>query len=348
MLRRLRVLLVLLPFLTSSAIAQHLGVGGGDLRVHVVSTNDRPLGENMRVRLISNGSGSSLVEGYTDGAGEVTFNAVAPGMYHVLVSGQGYSEADSGQFEVDQRKMTQTLYVRVRPAAANDGDGEVVLGAKGPMVDASMLNAPKKAVQELRKGNDLMKDREWAKAAEHLQKAVAIDPQFAAAYNNLGVAYARMGDPVREREALDQSLKLNDHNAAALVNRAHLALKEHDLAGAEGYLSRATASDPQNVQTLMVLAKVQLLSGHYEAALVSARRVHTLPHQQYAMVHYLAARACEGRSQLQDAAAELRLFLQEEPRGQWSDAARKELGLLQAGSIPRTTPSHEEQAARVR
>lgn len=334
MLRCLRVLLALLPFLASSAVAQHLGVGGGDLRVHVVSSNDRPLGQMMRVRLVSNGSGNPLSEGYTDSGGVVIFNAIAPGTYHVLVSGQGYEEADSGAVDVDQRKMSQTLFVRVRPAAADDG--EVLVGAKGPMVDVSMLKAPKKAIQELRKGNDAMKDQEWPKAVEHLQKAIAIDPEFAAAYNNLGVAYARMGDRVHEHEALDHSLRLNDHNAAALMNRANLALKEHDLAGAEGYLTRATAVDPQNVQALMVLAKVQLFSGHYEAARISARKVHTLPHQQYAMVHYLAARACEGAKQLQDAAAELRLFLQEEPHGQWSDAARKELGLLEAGRLPST------------
>lgn len=334
MLRRLRVFLLLLPFLASSAVAQHLGVGGGDLRVHVVSTNDRPLGQMMRVRLVSNGSGNPLSEGYTDSGGVVTFNAIAPGTYHVLVSGQGYEEADSGAVDVDQRKMSQTVFIRVRPVAADDG--EVLVGAKGAMVDVSMLKAPKQAIQELRKGNDAMKDQQWAKAVEHLQKAVAIDPEFAAAYNNLGVAYARMGDRAHEREALDHSLKLNPHNAAALVNRAHLALKEQDLTGAEEYLTRATAADPENVQMLMVLAKVQLFARHYDAALTSAKKVHTFPHQQYAMVHYLAARACEGLSRLQDAASELRVFLQEEPKGQWSDAARKELGLLEAGSIPRT------------
>jgi tetratricopeptide (TPR) repeat protein len=347
MVRRFCVHLLFLACIPSSVVAQHLGVGAGDLRVHVVSTTDRPLGQMMRVRLFSNSSGGSpLLEGYTDSAGEVMFSGVAPGMYHVLVSGQGYEDADSGDVEVDERRLTQRLFVRVRPVAADDG--EVVLGAKGSTVDVSMLNAPKKAVQELRKGNDLMKNQEWQKAVEHLQKAVAIDPEFAAAYNNLGVAYSRVGDLAHEREALDQSLRLNDHNAAALVNRAHLALRELDLAGAEGYLTRATAADPQNAQTLVVLAKVQFLCGHYEAALTSTRKVHMLPHRQYAIVHYFAARACEGTNHLQDAAAELRQFLQEEPHGQWSDGARKELGLLEAGSLPRTNQSPQEQAARVR
>ena len=314
MVRRFCVHLLFLACIPSSVVAQHLGVGAGDLRVHVVSTTDRPLGQMMRVRLFSNSSGGSpLVEGYTDSAGEVMFNGVAPGMYHVLVSGQGYEDADSGDVEVDERRLTQRLFVRVRPVAADDG--EVVLGAKGSTVDVSMLNAPKKAVQELRKGNDLMKNQEWQKAVEHLQKAVAIDPEFAAAYNNLGVAYSRVGDRAHEREALDHSLRLNDHNAAALVNRAHLALRELDLAG---------------------------------AALTSTRKVHMLPHRQYAIVHYFAARACEGTNHLQDAAAELRQFLQEEPHGQWSDGARKELGLLEAGSLPRTNQSPQEQAARVR
>lgn len=325
------ILLALSAIPTAAQMPNGLARNGVSLRVHVVRPGGGPA-PGVRVRLSS--AGSPALEEFSDDSGQVLFNGLSPGTYHAVASAEGYADADSGSFEVDARAMGQSQFLRLRPKPESGG-WKMLSGREG-VVGVSTLGVPRNAIQELHKANALMERQEWKKAVEHLNKAVARYPGFAAAYNNLGVAYAHLGDRDHERQMLDQALKLNDRNATALMNRAHVAIQDHDLAGAEGYLTRATALDPQNVQALMVLAKVQLFARHYDAALMSARKVHTLPHQQYPIVHYLAARACESRNQLQDAAAELRLFLQEEPHGQWSDAARKELGLLEAGSVPDT------------
>jgi tetratricopeptide (TPR) repeat protein len=334
-LRSLLVLGLLLSAPTISTLAQRMGgldMGGASLRVHVVASDDRPVGQGLRVRLMGAGGGSPAAESYTDNSGEVTFSGIEPGTYHVFVSGEGYQDSATAGIEIDRRQMSETRFVRVRRAKEDEG---VVMGSpNNATIDVSLLRAPAKARKEFEKANQLLARQQWAKAAGHLQKAVAIDPKFGAAYNNLAVAYAKLGDVEREREALDKALESNDHNLAALANRARLALNEKDMAGGERYLTRALALDPGNTQMLMVLAKIQLLSRQYDAAVASAQRIHSLPHQKYALVHYLAARALEAEHHLPAAASELRVFLKEEPDGQWTAAARKELGLLEAGSVP--------------
>jgi lipopolysaccharide biosynthesis regulator YciM len=113
------------------------------------------------------------------------------------------------------------------------------------------------------------------------------------------------------------------------VNLARLEMKEHNFRAAEADLNKATSADPTDVRTLALLAQAQLLDIHYEDAIASARKVHALPHNSYALVHYVAARACERLHRLSEAVSELALFLREEPTGERASAARQEMAALQ-------------------
>ena len=344
MVRRFRARLQFLPvcltlgLLSPFAIqvsAQQLGhfdFGSGSLQVRVVSADDRPITQPLRVRLQGGGGATPNSEAYTDNSGMVSFSGLNKGTYHVLVTGKGYEDTDGGNVQLDSQRSSEAVLVRVRPAK----DSSSVGSPKDATVDMSRLKAPKKAVQEFEKGNQLLQHQEWAKGADHMRKAIAIAPDFVDAYNNLAVAYARMNDLNHERETLDNALKLNDHSPQVLVNRARLALREKDFATAESLVSRATAIDPRNTDYLMLLAKVQLLTEHYDAAVATAQRIHLLPHSQLSLVHYLAARAFEGQNRMQEAESELQTFLKEEPTGPRADSARKEIGFLESGSLPQT------------
>src|SRR6266566_5140482 len=70
----------------------------GNVHVHVVYANDRSAGLQLRVRLMS-GSGSTPVsENFTNEQGRTEFPRVPVGNYHVVVTGEGVEEADSGMF----------------------------------------------------------------------------------------------------------------------------------------------------------------------------------------------------------------------------------------------------------
>src|ERR1700733_7751216 len=316
--------LLLLPFLCfaiSPAIAQ---IKAGNIHLHVTFPDDRAPTAQLKVVLI--GDGNQVAETFTNDNGQAQFVNVAVGNYQVSVSGSGVQTTTSDTFEVDARKGTQSVFVRVKPAES--ADTRTVKGASAT-VAANDLKLPRKASQAFDKATKLIAKQQWQPAIDQLNKALALYPSYAEAYNNLGVVYARLGDTAKEREAFQKATAANDHFAPAFVNLARLEMKQHNFSVAEADLTKATAADPTDVRTLALLAQAQLLDVHYEDAIVSARKVHSLPHNSYAVVHYVAARACERLHRLSEAVSELGLFLSEEPTGERASAARQEMTALQ-------------------
>jgi tetratricopeptide (TPR) repeat protein len=298
----------------------------GNVHVHIVYPNDRSAGLHLRVRLVSSGN-TPISENFTNDQGRAEFSQVPVGQYHVIVTGDGIDETDSGEFEIDRRKTSQDLFITVRSSESNSKQATTGLGS----VAAVDLNVPDSARKEFDEASKAMAGQEWTKAIQRLKHAISIYPQYAPAYNNMGVAYGRMNDPAQEHEALEKAISLNDHFVPAFVNLAKLCLREHDSVRAETLLENALRVEPANAETMTLLAEAQLLNKHYDAAITSARNVHAIPHQNLAVVHYIAARAFEHENRQQDARAELEVFLIEEPTGARADHVREEVAKLKSG-----------------
>jgi Flp pilus assembly protein TadD len=58
----------------------------------------------------------------------------------------------------------------------------------------------------------------WRDAVLHWEKAVKIDPTYAAAWNNLGIGYEQLGRFKEAREAYEQALKLDVNNTFIRTN----------------------------------------------------------------------------------------------------------------------------------
>lgn len=321
-----KLLVPVFLLLSLHASSQMRGLGSGNLKVRVVYTNDRALEIRVRVQLMSAASNEPIAEVFTDDHGEAEFSRIGIGSYHVIVSGEGIQEADSGAFAVDPRKDTQSVLITVR----RTGEGEQSLQLSGSTVSATELNIPPEAKVWFDDATSLMTKQSWKEAVEKLQRAVEIYPKYVDAYANLGVVYARLGEWDQEREALNKALSFNDRFAPALLNLGMLEIRQKHYAEAERVLTRASAANPTNVQTLALLAQSQLLDTHYEAAIATTRKAHTMPHNRYAIVHYIAARAFLHEELTPNAIAEFKLMLKEEPSGDRADAVRKELANLES------------------
>src|SRR6202008_4552604 len=81
------------------------------------------------------------------------------------------------------------------------------------VVSTAELEVPERAQKELRHANELLVKRDYLHALKRLNQAITIDPAYPDAYNNRAVVYAELGDLVRERQALEQAIRLNDHFA---------------------------------------------------------------------------------------------------------------------------------------
>lgn len=314
--------------LVGAAVGQRSGrsldtSGVGSVTIRVVYSDDHAAGAQLLVQLLSGASSSPVANAYTNQAGEVGFAGISIGIYHVVVTGDGIEPSDSGSFEVDARKAAQSQFVSVQRVSSQ---AQVTGGP--PTVPASELSVPKKAQQEFDKAGDCMARRDWNQALQHLTRATEIYPQYVSAYSNLGVVYGQLNDPARQREALEKAVSLNDHFPPALVNLARIDYRDKRLEEAQRLLEKAARVDPTNPQTLTLLAQADLANQDYDAAIANARRVHNLPHDHLAVVHYIAARALQLKNRAQDAFAELETFLKEEPDGPRAARVRDEAAAL--------------------
>jgi Tfp pilus assembly protein PilF len=67
-------------------------------------------------------------------------------------------------------------------------------------------------------GIDVAQKGLWKEALYRWEKAVEIDPQYAAAYNNLAIAYEHEGMFEKARKAYDKALELDPKNTAIRQN----------------------------------------------------------------------------------------------------------------------------------
>src|SRR5271167_2399531 len=325
---------VLLSLVTPRVHAQMGQAGGGfasfgSVHIYVVYANDRKAGANLVVRLMQGSSSTPEQTTFTNDQGKADFRNVPVGMYHVSVTGDGIETTESDEFEVDSRKVTQSQYVTVHPTQGPEAKAGT---STSGTVSASELKVPIKARKELDKANEAISRQDWSKAIESLNKAIAIYPQYASAYNNLGVVYAHMNDVVREQQALVKAVSLDDHFAAACQNLVKVYLRERAYPQAETLLGKGLSVEPNNGQYLMLMADVQFMEGHYDAAIASAKKVHALPNNHPATAHYIAAKAYEQENRPKEAMAEFQTFLKEEPTGPRADHVRGDLAKMQASA----------------
>lgn len=323
------VSLMILLFATASQaqLRGGMGVNVGNVHVHIVFDNQRNAGPYLMVRLLQGETGECIATSYTNDVGEVEFAAIPVGSYHVEVSGDSIQKISSDAFDVDNRKMTQTQYVVVH--RVEDG-GPAPLSSHSATVSAADLNVPGKARKEVDKANEAMAEHDWKKSLQHLNKALIIAPQYATAYNNLGVLYAKMDDPAHEEEALKKALAIDPHFVPALTNYGKLCLREKDVPKAEDLFGKAIAAEPDNADTLMLLAYTEYMDRHFDAAITSALRAHTAAGDHPSFVHYIAARAYQQESKQPQALAQFQQFLKEEPKGPRADHVRADIAKIES------------------
>jgi tetratricopeptide (TPR) repeat protein len=316
----------LLPvvFLLSLCSAAQFKSGVGNLKVRVIYSDGRSVGARLRVQLMNSASNNAMGEEFTNDQGEAEFYSIDEGDYHVLVTGDGIQDADSGIIEVDDRKGSQSISITVERASEAGGKPGT------PSVSVSQLKIPSDAKAKYDEASQLMAKADYAGAIERLNQAIAIYPKYVEAYNNLAAAETRLSNWNEAREALQKATNVDNHFAPGFVNLGHLDERELNFQGAETQYAKAAELDPSNATTLTYLCRAQLLDKHYAAAIATAQRVHGMPHDKLALVHYMAARAYQHENRTSAAIGEFKIMLQEEPSGARADAVRKEVATLES------------------
>jgi Flp pilus assembly protein TadD len=296
------------------------------VRVRIAFSDHAPCDSSTRV-VLTGAMGFALAEGSVNDECTAEFSDVPPGRYRVTVRGTDTANADEGDVEV-KSAVAQDLEVRAKHTENSDPSS---WAAHAAFISVKDLGVPSSAAKEFDKASRLIAKQDWVKATERLHKGLAIYPQYAAGYNNLGAAYSHLGNNAQAREALQQAITLDDHLAPAYVNLGRLSFLEKNYSSAESLLTKALTMAPaENADELFLLAYAQLTDHHLDQALQTSRQGHTAKLNHHAYLHLVAANAYEQQNKIAQSISELQTYLSEEPNSPRGEKVRSAIATLQA------------------
>jgi tetratricopeptide (TPR) repeat protein len=112
----------------------------------------------------------------------------------------------------------------------------------------------------------------WESAVEAYERVVAIDPGYAAAWNNLGLLEHRMGHYARAGQHYRKALEADETCCQAAFNLGSLHEDLGDLASAIGWYRRALELEPDYADAHFNLAGVLAKTARTDAAAIHWRR----------------------------------------------------------------------------
>ncbi len=101
------------------------------------------------------------------------------------------------------------------------------------------------AVSHWTKGRALLDDQKGDEAIVEFDEAVRLDPKYAQAYIDRGLAYSRKGDPDRAIADYNEALRLDPKLALAYAGRGHAYARKGDLVRAFADCEEALRLDPK-------------------------------------------------------------------------------------------------------
>jgi tetratricopeptide (TPR) repeat protein len=305
--------------------AREAGLSNHDVSQHSDSAGARKLSfdssSDIRVQ-VSEQVGGVVADVMPSAEGKVVVNLCKNNRYSLRVTGSDIQEVtiDSLQPNRGDKLLNIVLHPKLTKEQRK---------AREASVSANRLRVPRKAQKELDKGNKAWQEGKVEKARAHFEKAVAIYPQFDEAENNLGLVFIRQNQRDAARAAFEQAIKANEKYAPALVNLARLEFDDKHYADASRLAKQALAVEPLSPAGLFVAAEATFFQKRYAETVSYTKTLHTLPHSNYALAHYLSGKALEAEGQAAEATIEYQTFVDEDPSDPNATRARELLALLQ-------------------
>jgi tetratricopeptide (TPR) repeat protein len=273
---------------------------------------------------------SNNVPASTDVAvnGAFTFSGVRRGYYMLrLVDGAGRSVCERTLSVSD---MVESVELTV---PANHGSGSP--GAETISVAELQHKPPKEALKEVDKGDSAVRAKKFDKAIAHFERALEIDPEFAAVRQALANLYLRKRDDQHAVTHLEALLKQRMTSVWAWANLSAVLFRLGRMPEAEAAARRTLALDEKNQIGRHILGVSLAAEGRNGAeALASLRGTwDTFPSGHLAAANILAR-----RGDIAGAREQLEAYLATNPRGDITPVqtwlARHPAPLAEAAALP--------------
>jgi len=201
--------------------------------------------------------------------------------------------------------------------------GSVAAGS----VSATALLVPNNARKEYEQGLKDLRSNRLPQATQHLMRAVGAYDKYAAAWNELGRAYAAGRDMPKAREAYEKAIVADPKFAPPYVSLGALQLEAQDYEGALDSISKAVAIDPTITEGLAgyIQGVANFRLNRMDAAQESLLQAENGPHPSTPQLHVLLVELYLRKQDSAAAAAHMRAYIKEAPQGSFAVQMRQRL-----------------------
>jgi tetratricopeptide (TPR) repeat protein len=255
----------------------------------------------------------------TDAEGHFQFKKLLAGTYTLAVfmpaRGEARTTVEVGPGTADSRG---------RVALAWDlKDSDFVFGdliRRRNSVSTRQLAIPEKAWQEYREAQKDLGKRNIESAVAHLERAVALAPQFAVAWNNLGTIAYQTQKYERAEECFRQALEQEPRTYEALVNLGGVEINLGKTKEALDYNLRAVLERPNDALANSQLGMTYFVLGNFDLGERYLESAQQIDPSHFSHPQLLLAEIHKRRHEWRRAADYLEDFLKHHP--DWPDAAK--------------------------
>ena len=270
------------------------------IRGQIVSDSPGRLVHPIPVRLEN--FGVTLETVFTDGAGNFTFDNIQQGnVFYIVIDELGFrpvrERVDYGVISSVPGGMPVVILME-----GTETEGDSIGDPDAVDLNQLISDIPEEAVEAFRKAADESQDGDYERAAQYLEEAVEIAPDFYEAQNALGVEYQRLARLDEAIGRFEIAMELNPNAAEPVLSLGILYLQDTDLQLAEskteeaqtsfdksfGYLEEAVERDATSASAQYYFGVALFKTGANQQALDRLNRALALNEQLYSVRLMLA------------------------------------------------------------
>jgi tetratricopeptide (TPR) repeat protein len=253
-----------------------------------------------------------------DAAGHFRFKKLQPGLYTVAIISRRRGEArrtvDIGPASADRKgRIRLTLQLK-------DSDFAFASMMSRNLVSTRQLAVPAAATRDYEEAQKDLGRSDSAAAVKRLEHAVDLAPQFAAAWNSLGVIAYQTRKYDRAEECFHKAVEADPASFEALVNLGGVKLTLHKLDDAMNYNRRAVLERPDDALANAQLGMTYFSLREYDQASKYLERTRQIDPASFTLPQLILFQIHVRRGERALAASDLEDFLTRHPG--WAEAAR--------------------------
>jgi tetratricopeptide (TPR) repeat protein len=201
--------------------------------------------EHLVVEVSDLTGGASVWNGPVSAAGEFEVSGVSPGAYDIMVTGT------AGAVVADQVVYLNSPFETIEIPLTNASSERPATGT----ISITELNhkVPGKAHREALLALKAWKNNDNENCIEHLQMAIAIDPEYLEARRNLGLVYLRLNQPEKVISAYEEVLRIDSRSADAYSYISVAQAQLNHVSEAEDAARRSLAIEAVNRRSRYML-----------------------------------------------------------------------------------------------